>query len=104
MLDLTLKNMRTFEVKFKGLILKLEPPKVKTIKKMFKITPKLNGNEAAAEDIDELILLISDILSKNSKKIRIKPQEIEDAMDIDSMIVFLEQYVNWLGDIKSDPN
>ena len=104
MIDLTQKNTRTLEVKIADKKVKLEPPKIKTIKKLLNISSKLSEGTDPEQQIDELIDMIAKLLSKNSKDIEVTPKEVEEKLDFDTMVVFLNDYLNWVSEIKSDPN
>lgn len=99
MLDLTKVNKRYFEIKMDDLTLKVEPPKVKVIKKVLALTKC--KDEEAIDDIAEALRLI---LSKNSKGYQV-PLDTIDELDFDQMLMIIEEFFNWVHEVRnSDPN
>lgn len=103
MLDLTIQSTRFMDVKIGDKSLSLQPPKVKTIRKMLNISKGLVEGDASGQ-IEELIGIIAKILSQNTKVVKITPEEVEENLDFDSMIMLLEKYFAWISEIRADPN
>lgn len=99
MLDLNKVNKRYFDITLGNLTLKVEPPKMKTLKKILALT-KSKSEEA----MDELAEAIRLILSKNSKGHKVSIETIDD-LDYDQMLMVIEEFFKWLHEArKSDPN
>ena len=99
MLDLNKVNKRYFDIKLGDLTLKVEPPKMKTLKKILALT-KTKSEEA----MDELAEAIRLILSKNSKGHQVSIETIDD-LDYDQMLMVIEEFFKWMHEArKSDPN
>lgn len=99
MLDLNKVNKRYFDILIGDLSLKVEPPKMKTLKKILALT-KSKSEEA----MDELAEAIRLILSKNSKGHQIAIETI-DELDYDQMLMVIEEFFKWMHEArKSDPN
>lgn len=80
------------------LTLQVEPPKLKVMKKLISI------RKAASEEIiDELAESIKKLLSKNKSHYDV-PIEYVDELDFDEMITLLDEYFNWIGETKNNPN
>ena len=99
MLDLNKVNRRYFDIKIGDLSLKVEPPKMKTMKKVLDLSNC--KYEEAIEDLAEAIRLI---LSKNSKSYQV-PIEIIEELDFDQMKMIIEEFFKWINEArKNDPN
>lgn len=99
MLDLNKVSKRYFDIKIDTLTLKVEPPKMKTIKKVLALTKC--KDEEAIDDIAEALRLI---LSKNSKGFQVT-LEIIDELDFDQMLLILDEFFKWMNDTRiNDPN
>jgi len=99
MLDLSNLNKRYFELRIDKLTLKIEPPKMKTLKKVLALTK--SKDEEAIDDIAEAL---KSILSKNSKGYQV-PLEVIDELDYDQMIFIIEAFFKWMYEARNnDPN
>jgi hypothetical protein len=99
MLDLNKVKKRYFDIKLGDLTLKVEPPKMKTLKKILALT-KTKSEEA----MDELAEAIRLILSKNSKGHQVSIEIIDD-LDYDQMLMVIEEFFKWMHEArKNDPN
>ncbi len=76
--------------------LEVEPPKVKTLRKIITLSKNKDDEEAMSQ-------AISLILNKN-KACRKVPQAIIDELDIDQYKAIFDEYSNWLNDVKNSPN
>lgn len=102
MLDLAAVRRRYFPVKFNGRVLEVEPPKLKTLNKLVSISKAAGSGDQEA--FAEMTPLISQLLSKNKKNIRISPATVEESLDTDAMIVLLSEFLSWIHQEKNDPN
>ena len=76
--------------------LNVESPKLKTYKKF----QELDNNA----QIDEIIDIISCILSKNREHKTITAEFIEDTFDTDDMLNFFEDFTAFIAENKNSPN
>ncbi len=95
MFDLNNVITRYFTLNINGTQLEVEPPKVKTLKKLMAVQ-KTN-------DYETYIDVMSEILSKNRQKITITTEMLAEA-DFDVLNNLSIQYFTWLSEIKSHPN
>ena len=98
MFDISTICKRYFEVRINDQLFEVEPPKVKTLKKIVSLS-KLDENQA----LDELSEAVRRILSKNKEK---KPVSIElvDELDLDQLHEVIVKYFEWLDNSKNSPN
>lgn len=78
--------------------LEIEPPKVKTIKKLMAVS-----KSAQEDQMDELAEAVRKMLSKNKSDYEV-PMEYIDNFSYDELQGILEAYFNWLNKEKSSPN
>lgn len=77
--------------------LAVEPPKLKTLKKLSALNKKAK--------ISEIAELIAEITSKNKTRTAITAEIVEDCMDIDDLTAFMTDYTDWIyGKKTADPN
>ena len=95
MFDINAINKRYFNIKIGEVILDVEPPKIKSLKKIVSLSK--NRNE------DALSEAISLILSRN-KTGYVVPDEMIDELDMDQYNAILIEFFKWIGEVKSDPN
>lgn len=77
-------------------ILHLNPPKLKLIKKMSKIT-----NDT---DMDELSEVMTTALSNNREKTLFTIDDIDELFTLDELIEFAGIYSNFIQEIKDEKN
>lgn len=87
-----------------GRKLEIEPPKLKTLKKIAHLSKLTDGSELTEEDIESLSSAISLALSKNKANVSISSDEVEDMFDINAMYDFLTKYFNWVSEIQNSKN
>lgn len=105
MYDMTNLITRYFKIKLKdGKELELEPPKLKVLRKISKLSKSINNDELSEDDIANLSEAISLSLSKNKQGRNISVEYVEDNFDIDEMYDFLINYYNWVGEIQNSKN
>jgi len=107
MFDISTVSKRYFSIKLtvegddgkeKKIELDIEPPKLKTLKKLVAVS------KAAKEDaIDELSAAIQKLFSKNKAGYNV-PEEYVDSLDYDQLMQILTAYFDWLDETKKDPN
>lgn len=106
MFDINTISKRYFSIKLnieideeiKELVLEVEPPKLKALKKITALSKVKNE-----DTIEELSEAIGMILSKNKSKYNV-PSEVIDELDLDQMSEILTAYFGWLAKTKNSPN
>ncbi|KAF0226179.1 MAG: hypothetical protein FD179_1010 [Erysipelotrichaceae bacterium] len=95
MFDLNNIITRYFTLSINNTQLEVEPPRVKTLKKLIAVQK--------SEDYDAFIEVMSEVLSKNrqNKKITV---EMLDGIDVDVLNEISVQYFTWLSEVKNNPN
>lgn len=105
MFDMSSLVKRYFPITLEdGRKLEIEPPKLKTLKKIAQLSKLTAGGELTEEDIVSLSTAISLALSKNKTNVKITPDDVEDMFDINSMYDFLTTYFNWVNEIQNSKN
>lgn len=105
MYDMTNLITRYFKIKLKdGKELELEPPKLKVLRKISKLSKSISSDELTEDDIANLSEAISLSLSKNKQSVSVSTDYVEDNFDIDAMYDFLIKYYNWVGEIQNSKN
>jgi len=98
MFDINIVSKRYFTIKIGELVLEVEPPKLKALKKITSLSK--SGDEDA---IDGLSKAIGMILNKNKSKHKVTEETI-DELDLDQMNEILTAYFEWLSKEKNSPN
>lgn len=97
MIDFSKIAQRTLEVRLNEKVaIHLTPPKVKLLTKMNEI--------ANSEDMQDIVSLLSEMLSKNTEGKKISKAWIEDNFTIDEIVLMFREYVAWIENIKKSPN
>ena len=105
MYDMTKLVTRFFKIKLKnGLILELEPPKLKVLKKISSLSKTATAETLTEEDIVNLTEAIALSLSKNKQNKTITPETVENMFGIDEMYDFLIKYFDWVSEIQNSKN
>ena len=106
MLDLVTVKKRYFPVTLPveqedgtvtSLRLDLEPPKLKTVRRL----QKLMGSEQGS--IEALSYGVAEILSKNRQGIKVTP-DMADELDFDQMQAILVPYMEWVAAAQNQKN
>lgn len=103
MFDMTRYIPRYFNLKLKnGKIIDVEPPKIKVLKKIL----KLSGvkDEITEKDFENIILATSMALSKNKQNYKISTDWLEENHNIDELQDLLVSYFNWVDEIQNSKN
>ncbi|MBQ7001693.1 MAG: hypothetical protein IJN67_11725 [Oscillospiraceae bacterium] len=80
-------------------VLHIEPPKLKTLKRMNDL---VTGGHAG---IEETVAIAARILNKNREKRRITADMVMDWMDASQLTAFIKAFILWVSDEKqNDPN
>jgi len=98
MFDINKINKRYFEIKIDNLVIEVEPPKLKVLRKITSLAKVRNE-----DTMDGLAEAIGMILSKNKSKQKVS-DEIVDELDFDQMNEILTSYFEWLSKEKNSPN
>ena len=105
MYDMTQYIPRYYEMKFKnGVVLNLEPPKIKMLKRIASLSKVEDTNNITEEDINHLTEAMSIALSKNKQKYTVSVDKIEDEFDIVEVMDFLQNYIEWVNEIQNSKN
>jgi hypothetical protein len=103
MYDMTQFVPRYFKTKLKnGKIIEVEPPKLKVLKKIL----KLSGvkNEMTEKDFENITLATSMALSKNKQNYNVSTEWLEDNHNIDELQDLLINYFDWVNEINNSKN
>ena len=94
-----------FHVKLKdGRDLVVKMPMKKTFEKIASLQ-EMDENEMSIDDaLDTLGGLCAEALSNNMTSERVETKYMTDNYDLEEMQVFLENYYNFAGGVKSNPN
>lgn len=96
--DVNTVNKRYFDIKIGDIVVEVEPPKLKVLKKIMALSKTRNE-----EAMEELAMAVSMILNKNKSKSKIS-DEVIDELDLDQMSEILTAYFGWLNGVKNSPN
>lgn len=103
MFDMTKYIPRYFKTKLKnGKIIDVEPPKLKVLKKILKLSNI--KDEMAQKDFDNMIMATSMALSKNKQNYNVTIEWLEDNHNIDELQDLLINYFNWVEEIENSKN
>lgn len=95
MFDLNSVITRFFTLNLNNNQIEVEPPKVKTLKKLIAVQKN--------NDYGAFIEIMSEVLSKNRQKKKITV-EMLDGIDVDVLNEISVQYFTWLSEVKNNPN
>jgi hypothetical protein len=95
MFDLNSVITRFFTLNLNNNQIEVEPPKVKTLKKLIAVQKN--------NDYGAFIEIMSEVLSKNRQKKKITV-EMLDGVDVDVLNEISVQYFTWLSEVKNNPN
>lgn len=105
MLDLSIYKSRYYEVKLdENLVVNIEPPKRKQLKKVLSLTKSMSGENLSESDIDNLYEAAQIALSKNKENKSFTAESIEDYLDLAALIAFFEGYYNWVMENVNQKN
>lgn len=94
MLDLSIYKSRYYEVKLdENLVVNIEPPKRKQLKKVLSLTKSMSGENLNKSDIDNLYVAVQIALSKNKENKSFTAESIEDYLDLAALIAFLKAII-----------
>ncbi|QNU66916.1 hypothetical protein EHE19_019160 [Ruminiclostridium herbifermentans] len=105
MFDINTINKRYFDIsisvtddegKEHSFRLDVEPPKVKTLKKIIALSKNKDNEEAMSEAIRL-------ILNKNKTNFKVSDEIIEN-LDIDQYKAIFNEYSKWLNEVRNSPN
>jgi len=99
MFDLSAVNKRYFDIKLNDLVLEVEAPKVKTLKKIV----DLAINSKKEEGLDGMTDAVLTLLKKNKGNKKVPPGII-DELDFDQMNEILTAFFEWLTGEKNSKN
>lgn len=99
MFDLSAVNKRYFDIKLNDLVLEVEPPKVKTLKKIVNLAANSKREEGLENMTDAVLTLLKK--NKGDKKV---PPSIIDELDYDQMNEIITAFFEWLTGEKNSKN
>lgn len=99
MFDLSAVNKRYFDIKLNDLVLEVEAPKVKTLKKIV----DLATNSKREEGLDGMTDAVLTLLKKNKGNKKVPPGII-DELDFDQMNEIITAFFEWLTGEKNSKN
>jgi hypothetical protein len=98
MYDVNLVNKRYFSTKIGGKRIDIEPPKVKTLKRVIALT------SADKETVlDELTIAIEMIVNKNKTNVKIS-KDVIDELTTEEQQSFLTNFFTWVNGTKKAKN
>lgn len=104
MFDMTTLRIRYFQLKLRnGLRLDVEPPQIKSIKKIMKLS-KVDTENINEEDFNGLAEGLAIALSKNKQKKKITVDFIEENFNIEEVQELLTRYFDWVDKVKTEKN
>lgn len=99
MINLGDLNLRTFDVKLKnGEILRINPPKIKVLRKTQDLLKKSD------KDIELIVDATVMVLNSNSKKKVFDRKYVEENFDVNDIVKVLQGYLSWVAQIQKNPN
>lgn len=99
MFDLSAVNKRYFDIKLNDLVLEVEAPKVKTLKKIVSLAANSKKEEGLENMTDAVLTLLKK--NKGDKKV---PPSIIDELDYDQMNEIITAFFEWLTGEKNSKN
>jgi len=96
MFDISTINKRYFDIKIGDLTLEVEPPKIKTLKKIINLSE-------SRDSMSDLVEAVKMVLNKN-KSGYVVSDKVTDELDYDQLDAILTAFFEWLGREKSSKN
>lgn len=104
MYDMTQYVPRYFKTKLKNnKIIEVEPPKLKVLKKIMKLSG-VNKNNMSENAFDNIIIATSMALSKNKQNYKVTEEWLAENHNIDELQDLLINYFNWVDEIETSKN
>lgn len=105
MLDLSVYKTRYYQVKLdENVVVNIEPPKRKQLKKILSLTKSVNDANFTEDDIDSLYEAAQIALSKNKENRTFTADDIENYLDLSALVAFFDGYYNWVMDNINQKN
>jgi hypothetical protein len=98
MFDTSLVNKRYFDITIEGVQLQVEPPKLKTLKKITSLS-KVKKEDS----IEELTEAVKMMLNKNKDNYTVSDELVEE-LDFDQLTSILTSFFEWLNNTKNSKN
>lgn len=96
MFDVSVISKRYFDIKIGDLTLEVEPPKVKTLKKIIHLSK-------SKDSMNDLVEAVKIILNKN-KSGYVVSDKVTDELDYDQLDAIMTAFFEWVGKNKNSPN
>lgn len=105
MLDLSVYKSQYYPIKINDtLIINLEIPKRKQLKKIMELTKNLNNESLSDEDIDALYEAASIAFNKNKEGKSFTEDELDDILSFNALFAFFEGYYSWVAENVNSKN
>lgn len=105
MFDMRKVHTRYFKLTLpNGLFLEIEPPRIKTLKKILSLADLEHNETLDLEKLDDFAEGLSLALSKNKQKKTVTAEWIADNLDFDDITDLLTAYFNWVGEVQGSKN
>lgn len=98
MFDINTISKRYFRIKINNIEIDVEPPKLKTLRKITSLAKAKNEDA-----IDDLIEAVKIMLSKNKLGYQVQ-DDLVDELDFDQLLEILTAYFKWIGEVRNSPN
>lgn len=97
MLDLTIYKQRYYQIKLSDNdIINVEPPKRKQLKKILELTKCMNNDDLTEDDIEKLYEACLLAFNKNKEKREFNIDELDEILDLSSLLAFFDGYYSWI--------
>lgn len=105
MFDISLLTKRFFEIKVGETTLGVEPPKLKTLRKLSRLSSAATAETSSEEEaMEALAECVAAILNKNREGIKIDAEFVEGNFDIDQMRATVREFFGWLNAVQQSKN
>lgn len=104
MFDMTKLKKRYFDLKLtNGQIIKVEPPRIKVLKKIMSLS-KIDEENIGMEEFNDLVEAASLAFSKNKQNVKLSVAYFDENFDIDSLQDLLKAYFEWIDRVSDSKN
>lgn len=105
MLDLSVYKSQYYPVKInEGLVIHLETPKRKQLKRIMALTKNITSEKLSDEDIDSLYEAASIAFNKNKEGKIFTEDEIDDILSLSALYAFFDGYYTWVAENINSKN
>ncbi len=105
MIDLSMLNNKTFDVKLRdGTELNIRKPSNELFKETFKMIKLMEANGEDDKKISAIYIFLMKMVNRNFNNIKFTQQELEEKVDIDDAMYLIREYQNFLNEVVQDIN